>query len=240
MNYFITANAINLHLNKTPYKFESSHKHYQTVLNFVKAGDEAGLTKFLESLLIKHFLNGQFYLKNSKFYTATGEELPATLEFKLVALIQENLPVEPLLNLYNNIQENPSFKARKELLGWIEATDLPITQEGCVLAYKAVRHDYLDIHSGTISNTVGAVVTMPRRLVDDDSNTTCSTGLHVANYDYVKGFGSNTSRIMVIKIHPRDFVAIPVDYNNVKARVCRYEVIEETSNDSLTNKLLVD
>ena len=81
---------------------------------------------------------------------------------------------------------------------------------------------------------------MPRRLVDDDSNTTCSTGLHVANYDYVKGFGSNTSRIMVIKIHPRDFVAIPVDYNNVKARVCRYEVIEETSNDSLTNKLLVD
>jgi hypothetical protein len=32
---------------------------------------------------------------------------------------------------------------------------------------------------------------------------------------------------MILKINPRDVVAIPADYNNTKGRCCRYEVIGE-------------
>jgi len=240
LNYFITKDALNLHLDNRPYKFNKTHKHYQTILNYIKRGNELELSKFLESLSIKHFLNGKFYLENSKFFTQDGKTLPDTLGDKLMSLIKEELPVEPLLKLYNNIEENPSYKSRQELLAWIEATNLPITSDGYVLAYKAVRNNYLDIYSGTISNTAGSVITMPRHLVNDNSNETCSVGLHVANYEYARTFGSGDARIMVIKINPKDFVSIPTDYNNVKARVCEYQVIEEVTIDTLTNTLLVD
>ena len=40
-----------------------------------------------------------------------------------------------------------------------------------------------------------------------------------------KSFGGE--RILVLKINPRDVVAIPSDYNNSKGRTCRYEVVDE-------------
>ena len=32
---------------------------------------------------------------------------------------------------------------------------------------------------------------------------------------------------MIVKINPKDVVAIPSDYNNTKGRTCRYEVVGE-------------
>jgi hypothetical protein len=36
---------------------------------------------------------------------------------------------------------------------------------------------------------------------------------------------------MIVKINPRDVVAIPADYDNTKGRTCRYEVIAEYKED---------
>jgi len=30
---------------------------------------------------------------------------------------------------------------------------------------------------------------------------------------------------VLVKVNPKDVVSVPVDYNNTKMRVCRYEVI---------------
>ena len=32
---------------------------------------------------------------------------------------------------------------------------------------------------------------------------------------------------MKLSVHPKDFVSVPYDYDGAKARVCRYEVVEE-------------
>jgi hypothetical protein len=65
---------------------------------------------------------------------------------------------------------------------------------------------------------------MPREEVDEDPNRTCSTGLHVACFDYAKDFGE---RLIEVKVNPRDVVAVPVDYNGTKLRCCQFEVIRE-------------
>jgi len=36
---------------------------------------------------------------------------------------------------------------------------------------------------------------------------------------------------MIVKINPKDVVAIPADYNNTKGRTCRYEVVAEYKDD---------
>jgi len=70
---------------------------------------------------------------------------------------------------------------------------------------------------------------MTRNEVNDDKNQTCSAGLHFCSQDYLNHFGG--SRIMILKINPRDVVSIPTDYKNSKGRCCRYEVIGELGVD---------
>ena len=74
------------------------------------------------------------------------------------------------------------------------------------------------------------MVSMPRQAVDDNPNNTCSHGLHVCSYEYLKNFTGE--RLVVCKVNPRDVVSIPTDYNHTKMRVCRYEVIQEIPLDS--------
>jgi len=50
-----------------------------------------------------------------------------------------------------------------------------------------------------------------------------STGLHFCSRSYLGRFGG--SNIMVLKIHPKDVVSIPTDYDDAKGRCCKYEVI---------------
>jgi len=102
---------------------------------------------------------------------------------------------------------------------------MPITPDGHFLAYKKVRANYKDVHSGTMDNSVGQIVEMERHEVDDNKDVTCSTGLHFCGMSYLSCFGGD--RTVIVKINPADVVAIPSDYNDAKGRACRYEVIGE-------------
>jgi len=118
-----------------------------------------------------------------------------------------------------------------ELYGFLEKNNLPITPDGHFLAYKKVRNDFLDIHSGTMDNSPGTVVEMERFKVDDNKDQTCSTGLHFCGMSYLGHFGSGSDRTVIVKIDPADVVSIPSDYNGAKGRACRYEVIGELNVD---------
>jgi len=55
---------------------------------------------------------------------------------------------------------------------------------------------------------------------------------------YLPSYGTaNGSRVMIVKVHPRDVVSVPTDYNFAKARCCRYEVVDEYTGDDLEDLL---
>jgi acyl carrier protein len=113
-----------------------------------------------------------------------------------------------------------------------------ITDEGMILAYKRVREDYMDIHSGTIRNAVGDSPSMPRNKVDENKDRTCSDGLHFCSFSYLPHFGSGPgSKVVILEIHPKDVVAIPSDYNDAKGRTCAYTVIGEYQGDDINDIL---
>lgn len=145
---------------------------------------------------------------------------------RMLDIVQEGLDVENWIAFAQNLYANPLESAREEIFDFLSKCNMPITDDGHFLAYKRVRHDYRDVHSGTYDNSVGQVVEMPRSEVDPNRHNLCSRGLHFCSKDYLPNF-SPGGRVMVVKINPADVVAIPTDYNNAKGRTWRYEVVGE-------------
>jgi hypothetical protein len=156
--------------------------------------------------------------------TVDGVTAPAALGKKILQFSDEGLPYEPLVAFARNLQANPSFRSVNQLFSFLEKNDHPITDTGCFIAYKKVRADFKDCHTGTFDNSPGQTVTMPRNQVNEDPDQTCSSGLHVANFSYAKDFYGG-GLMLEIEVNPADVVAVPTDYNEAKMRVCKYKVL---------------
>lgn len=168
---------------------------------------------------------------NGDTVLCNGELVHNVVADRIIQFSREGLPFEPLMRFLENQMRNPSYKSREECYQFLENKNLPITEDGCFLAYKAVRDDWKDQWSGKISNHVGAKPSMDRAMVDDNQNHHCSKGLHVGAMDYVTSYGGFESRVVIVKVNPEDVVSVPTDSSFMKMRVCRYEVVAEYTGD---------
>lgn len=178
--------------------------------------------------------SGFHYDETNVYYN--GQAIQQAIAKRMLWMIDNGISVVSLEAFYKNLQQNPSFRAVNELFGFLDKNDLPITQDGYFLAYKKVRENFFDIHSNTMDNSPGNTLTMPRNMVNEDSNQTCSQGLHVCSQNYLDKFGSDSreaDKIVCVKINPKDVVSVPVDYNNAKMRVCEYTVLHEVDKGSI-------
>lgn len=167
---------------------------------------------------------------------------------KALEFLRSDLPAEPILRFIERLENNPSFRARQDLYKFLEKSALPLTDDGCFVAYRKVMRNsdgaLVDIYTQTMNNEPGQVVEMPRNHVNEDPNTTCAEGLHVCAFDYLEYFGTYSAEreaVIAVKVDPADVVAIPTDYNNAKMRTCRFEVlhiIEEYHNNPLVDDSL--
>jgi hypothetical protein len=229
MNYILTDKGLTIFIDGQPLSVARSDTRWDACLEALRAVDERRVAELLmPAKLIAKFTSDSGLLRIEGGALKYNDcELPNESYFvrKILHMHKEGFPVAPLAAFIENLMLNPSFRARRELLQFLEYGDLPITSDGHFLAYKRVRYDYKDCHSASIDNSVGQIVEMPRVAVDDDSNNTCSSGLHFCSREYLRSFTG--SRLMVLKISPQDVVSIPADYNNTKGRCCRYEVVGE-------------
>jgi len=138
-----------------------------------------------------------------------------------------DLPTIGMENFLINRYQNPSYQSGEQVCIFICHRNIPITDDGCFLAYKAIKSNWMDKYSGTFRNMPGDVVSMDRRLVDDDRQQFCSVGLHVGALDYVYQYADGDDRIVIVKVNPKDAVSVPTDELCQKLRVCRYEVVSE-------------
>ena len=144
-------------------------------------------------------------------------DIPAQLTTELINKIKErnDKGFEALCNFTERLFSNPSFRAVNQLFGFIKAKCIDIDDDGYLICFKKVGHDYKDLYSGTFDNSPGQTVSIDRNQVDEDPNRTCSKGLHVCSSSYLPHYADNTtSRIVRVKVDPKDFVAVPTDYND--------------------------
>jgi hypothetical protein len=225
--YLIQGKNIVVIIDNQPHTITSTHIGYEKIKQAIRDNDWDAVKDVIDpKKQILAYGAGNVAIQGSKVFWKE-REMHGVLTARLIEMYQDGFPIEPLIAFMENLMQNPSKRAVEELYGFLEKGNLPLTPDGHFLAYKKVRQDFRDCHTGTMDNSVGQTVEMERNAVDDDQNRTCSAGLHFCSKEYLPHFGGHNSRTVILKINPRDVVSIPTDYNNAKGRACRYEVIGE-------------
>lgn len=234
LNWMMTGNYLIVHYGENrPCILERGSEKFEKIFPLItKGGAEQEVINILDiTSKIQEYTQGTFEVdKDSGQVTSNGKSFDSynVISERILQFQQQGLPFEPLEKFWENIQENPSEESREHLYLFLEANKMPITDDGCFLAYKRVTRDskgnLVDTRTQKYNNNIGKIVEMPRDKVDPRRDVTCSYGLHVAAYNYANKeyYGSD---LLEVKVNPRDVVAVPIDYNNQKMRVCRYEVI---------------
>ena len=215
---------------------DTAHGNYDAIKNAIIAcqwdiiPNLINIKEQVESAIQSSATAGKVTIENGEvFYN--NKAIHNTLTERIIDMARQGFDIGYMVKFLENLMKNPSFRAVNELYGFLESGSIPITENGTFLAYKKIRNNWTDIHSGTFDNSIGAVCEMPRNMVDEDSSRTCSAGLHVCSYDYLAHFSrDNNDRVVICEINPADVVSIPADYNNTKMRVCKYTVIGEVED----------
>ena len=223
--------SISLTINGEGISIPLDHLNRDAIYDAVVAGKLHLIPNLVDvGKTIEDRASGRVKVKDGVVYFS-DRPIHNSLTVRLLDQLAEGENCEPMMAYLDNLGDNPSTRAISELYTFQECNDLPITDDGCGMGYKIINKDWTDIYTGTISNHVGAVVSMDRAAVNDDSEQTCSTGLHICSQGYLDSFfSSDNRRVVLVKFNPRDVVSIPTDYNNSKMRVCRYQVVKEIVN----------
>lgn len=184
--------------------------------------DVLNLPKFVEK-----FSEGNITVDHEKGKVFYGTfEIKNSVVDRMMGMLDSKSCITPLVKFLDKLMMNPKKNVIDELYPFLKHNDIEISEDGDIIAYRSIRKDWTDHRTGTMDNSIGKVVSMPRTMVDDNPHQTCSQGLHCSAFEYANNFGSD-KRLIKVKVCPSDVVSVPVDYDGQKLRACKFEVLEE-------------
>lgn len=208
---------------------DSTHPNFEKAHALLTKGDIEGVAALLNTKqALKVYSKGNIKIVGHKVLYK-DVVFDGGITQRIVREMYNERPYEHLVNFFEKLMQNPSRDAVYQLYGFLVHNDIELADDGDFYAWKRVSEDYKDMATGKFDNSPGAIVKMPRNQVDEDKNKTCSCGLHVAAKSYLPHYGGGRGRVIQVKVNPRDVVAIPVDYDNAKMRVCRYQVMTDVT-----------
>lgn len=231
--YIITGDSIILTLGDDTEIVDSTHQNYKQIQASIVTGDfKAAYDQMNISKAISVFSKGAITVKNGEL--AYGEmTLRSTLVTRILDLMaQGDEGFKSLVAFLERLLNNPSKDSVDQLWGFVSHLDVEIDPEGYIIGWKNVnskRGHLFDCHTGRVPNDVGNIVEMPRHMVNDNKQQTCSQGLHVAAWGYLRHFSGDVT--LKVKVDPADVVSIPTDYNDMKMRASKYTVIDTVDSD---------
>jgi hypothetical protein len=174
-----------------------------------------------------------------------SEELHAVVNDKVIPGVEALAPYMDAINAGESAIGFQKFMERiatvidsrshsvKELLNFMSKGDLPIADDGSIVAYKVLKttdksNGFVDCHSGKVTQKLGSFVQMDEKLVDPNRRNECSTGLHIARRKYLKGFNGNI--ITLVKVAPEDVIAVPPGEPD-KMRAKGYHIVAVLPSD---------
>ena len=238
--YVIKTNgSVTLYLKGECLTVATDHPNYNKIIDAIKASDFSQIDSLVNvAKAVTNYTSGRISIENGQIFY-NGFAVHSTLTDRILKMMAEGFKFDHMIKFLENLMQNPSKRAVDETYWFLENYGLPITDDGCFLAYKAVRNNYTDIYSGTFNNSIGSVVSMPRNMVDDNYGVDCSNGLHVGALDYVVGYGhfkkgeavpAGGNRLLLVKVNPAVVVSVPKYEGHTKMRVCQYTVVSEIND----------
>lgn len=229
------------------YNFGKAHPNYNKLITHLKNNNVEHFEAAYDIIShVNSYCDGYVNCDHGSL-SWNGITMPDMFTGTIIDMVRQGFPFEPMLNFLDNMSQNPSDHAIVELFDFMENKHMPITMDGCFLAYKAVGPNFMDLYSGSFDNSVGSVCEIPRNQVDDNRSNGCGKGLHVGAIDYAKSYGGinldddsgsddGGNQMVICKVNPRDVVSVPTDAKFQKLRTCRYEVVAKF--DSIFDKVV--
>ena len=234
LKYVITPFNVCFSWKGESYAADISATNFPAVVLALTSGDaQTAIDNIDVASAIEYYMKGYVVVEHG-IVKYQGMQITGGMTSRIIDAMTsgDETKVSALVMFFNNLMENPSNRAVNELFGFLEANDIVLTEDGYFYAWKKVRANYKDIYTGTMDNSPGTMVSVPRNMVDENSEVTCSHGLHVCSKSYLGHFGNCVdNRVVRVKVHPRDVVAIPKDYNNSKMRCSGYYVVEDATSE---------
>lgn len=230
-------------LGGQPLQFDHTHPQYTGLVECVHSGDsDEFMELFNTGDNIENWSEGSFEFRDGFLYFE-DEQVATDPTNRIIEMIRQGFPHQPMLNYLSNLYDNVSERAVQESYKWSSHKGLPITIDGMLVGYKGVVKyngedrkdkngkdlkggDLVDKYTGhSFRNNVGDKCSMKRRQVCDDHTVGCSSGLHVGTYEYACDWAGPTGVVVLVKFNPKDIVSVPSDCNCQKMRVSEYEVV---------------
>jgi len=222
--YILTDNSLTVVVNGKAHTMDSTNPAFTQAVEALKSEDTDKLEQMFDtSKAVENYIDGSIAVQDG-VVRYQGHEVHNHVVERILDFMRGGLPYKPLVKFLEKLMANPSRRAVNELYTFLEHKAMPLTPDGNFLAYKGVKSDFTDWHSGQFSNDVGAVNEMPRNFVCDDADIGCSDGFHAGSLDYAESFGRG-GNLMVVEINPADVVSVPTDCDCQKLRTCKYKVV---------------
>lgn len=224
---------ITLYPGGVPTPVDESHPAFTQIVENLETLTTMELRELLDTSrrvrrALQHFGNVKVD-GDTVFYK--NEPVHGLLADRMLQMLEDGMDIRPWALFLENLKQNPAKHAVDELYGWLEHSNMPITERGNFLAYKKVNDDYTSFHrnpdGSEFRNDIGTFVSMERNKVDDNRNRTCSTGLHFCSWDYLGSYYGSRGKVVLLEINPAHVVSIPTDYNNAKGRAEGYLIVGE-------------
>lgn len=146
---------------------------------------------------------GQVEVRNGSVYY-DGVPMANVVVDRIFKMIEEGFSPKPLMAFLDNLKRNPSRQAVQELYLFLETGMMPLTEDGCFLAFKKVRDNYFDVHSNTVSHK-------PTDLMSEDER-----------FEYTLGYlGGVDNNVLTRIINDQTVVSMPRnEVDDVRDRTC--------------------
>ena len=207
----------------------ATDSNFASAVTAFEANDWDGLYNILNPAQVFQNLYAKYEqveVKHGNVYV-NDEPISNLIAGRILDFLAKGVDCLPVFKFITKLNLNPSARAVNELYTFLEHKFLPLTDNGNFLAYKALRSDYTDVHTGKFDNSVDNVLEMPRNKVDDNKEVGCSYGFHAGTLEYARGFRPCNGKLVVVEINPADVVSIPTDCECQKLRTCKYKVVSE-------------
>jgi len=240
-------NSYTVVINGEVYNFTADHLSYDCLVQALRDKDtDAFLSNISFEDSFENWSCGNFKFENEAIYRG-NEKLPTVISDRVIDMINEKFDVDPMLKFIDNLYYSGDFRVVNELFSFMIHKNLPITDEGNLIAWKGVKKhsgesftdyagrivyagDLVDCWTGTMRNNPGDVNIMERHQVENNPNNPCGPGLHCGELSYAQGWARDA--ILMVEVNPADVVSIPIDSSCKKMRSRQIKVLS-VYNDKL-------
>jgi len=137
----------------------ATDSNFASAVTAFEASDWDGLYNILNPAQVFQNLYAkyeQIEVKHGNVYV-NDEPISSLIAGRILDFLAKGVDCLPVFKFITKLNLNPSARAVNELYTFLEHKFLPLTDNGNFLAYKALRSDYTDVHTGKFNNSVDNV-----------------------------------------------------------------------------------